>query len=561
MFIKTWRNALFIMAIVEIAVNSTLLYAQVPGTFDTSFNGTGYIESFTFRSNLDNESATSIAQQADGKIVVAGQCRNDLNSYAVCLARFNPDGSLDESFDGPDASGTGVGNGRGKFQLAIGSPNRSVRQIRLALQRDGKIVVALGCVTDDGSTASVFCLARLNANGSYDASFDGPGANGVGLGSGRGRFTLPAGSRSSFDDFRAIAIDASGRLAIVGTCTISLLTYFCMARLLRDGRFDETFDGPDVAQTGVGNGNGRFVLPLLDPNAQVVGFESASAIAVQSDGRIVLSGKCDNKICVARLRDDGSFDAGFGRQAPQGRSIISVNNAYADAMSIQGDGKIALAGQCIDGKSNKWRSCVARLREDGALDERMASASGAYPALLASTNPLEQSGLSAVWPQSDGRWIVAGECYANFDNRSICIARLSADDVAYDKTFGDAATLPNQTLLQIGSNVTSDFADAVVQSDGKLLVLGRCRASSTAKLTTCIARIHTGALAGRECSLDIDGDGRINALTDGLINTRIALGLTGNAVTNGVQFAANAQRTNWPSIRNYLVTRCEMSLP
>jgi hypothetical protein len=60
--------------------------------------------------------------------------------------------------------------------------------------------------------------------------------------------------------------------------------------------------------------------------------------------------------------------------------------------------------------------------------------------------------------------------------------------------------------------------------------------------------------------MDIDGDGKVLATTDALIQTRIALGLRGSAVTNGISFPSGATRTSWTAIRNYLATQCGMEL-
>ena len=60
--------------------------------------------------------------------------------------------------------------------------------------------------------------------------------------------------------------------------------------------------------------------------------------------------------------------------------------------------------------------------------------------------------------------------------------------------------------------------------------------------------------------MDIDGDNQVLAMTDSLIHTRIALGMTGPAVLNGITFAAHATRTNWSAIQNYLVSQCGMSI-
>jgi uncharacterized delta-60 repeat protein len=557
-------RAFFVWALALIAVFVRPAYAQAAGTLDTSFNGTGYVVD-TLRFGIGIELGSGVALQADGKIVVAAMCTDDVGLSNVCLARLHPNGSLDTSFDGPDASGTGVGAGRGKFILRFGVASSD--RPKLAMQRDGKILVVTSC--RPSVAGYVFCAARLNENGSFDATYNGPGADGTGTGNGRGRFALaPIGQTP--DAAFAIAVDDSGRLVIAGRCTATTLRrQFCAARLKQDGSFDESFDGPDTTETGAGSGNGRFMLPSLVkdaiPNAESNDF--LTTVRAQSDGKIVLAGFClhrsVNKMCVARLLENGSFDRSFAAYAVNehivlGRSILGTD-ATAYAVAVQPDGAIGVAGECLDGATNEYRGCVARLGADGRLDERIARVAGGYPALLTQSNPLEQSTMLALLPQSDGRWLVAGNCRLDANDK-LCVGRLSVDDVSYDTTFGAEV---GTVRIQIGSNLSSssNLVDAALQPDGKLLMVGTCQQTPTSAVSVCLARIHTGMLAGRECSLDIDGDGRVSALTDGLINARIALGLTGNAVINGVQFAANAQRSNWPSIRNYLVSRCEMSLP
>ena len=111
------------------------------GSLDTSFDPNA------------NREVDSLAVQADGKLVVGGafssiggQPRND-------IARLNPDGSLDATFDPNVTETTGTG--------AVEA---------LAVQADGKIVVGGVFTSVDGQTRNN--IARLNPDGSLDACFD-----------------------------------------------------------------------------------------------------------------------------------------------------------------------------------------------------------------------------------------------------------------------------------------------------------------------------------------------------------------------------------------------------
>ncbi len=59
------------------------------------------------------------------------------------------------------------------------------------------------------------------------------------------------------------------------------------------------------------------------------------------------------------------------------------------------------------------------------------------------------------------------------------------------------------------------------------------------------------------CTFDIDDDGTVSALSDGLMILRTMLGMSGNAVTDGLVGAA-ATRPTWLQIRAHLATSCGM---
>jgi hypothetical protein len=58
---------------------------------------------------------------------------------------------------------------------------------------------------------------------------------------------------------------------------------------------------------------------------------------------------------------------------------------------------------------------------------------------------------------------------------------------------------------------------------------------------------------------DIDGDGQRTAAVDGLILLRSLLGMTSDAVTNGISFPSNAVRKDWSALRAYLRGSCGLA--
>src|SRR3954454_14601128 len=127
---------------------ASLLWAvaafATPGDLDPGFGGNGTVQAH-ISDGVDF--ANAVAIQADGKIVAAGT--QDISS-GFALARFNPDGSLDGTFDG-DGKGTTATVPEGDLSEALD----------VAIQPSAqKIVVAGYAIGPDDSDD--FALARYN---------------------------------------------------------------------------------------------------------------------------------------------------------------------------------------------------------------------------------------------------------------------------------------------------------------------------------------------------------------------------------------------------------------
>ena len=122
------------------------------GTLDTTFSGDGR-QTTNFGAD---ERGFAMALQPDGRIVVLGTKYTATLRY-FALARYNPNGGLDTTF-----------NGTGKKVFSF-TPVTFSYASDLMIQPDGKIVVA-------GATDSYdFAVARLTSGGSLDATFSGDG--------------------------------------------------------------------------------------------------------------------------------------------------------------------------------------------------------------------------------------------------------------------------------------------------------------------------------------------------------------------------------------------------
>jgi uncharacterized delta-60 repeat protein len=522
-----------------LALSALPALAQFPGSWDTSFGPSlnGRFGNLEIAAASGFDRARAVALQPDGKIVLAGECFNGFYSK-MCLARLKPDGTPDDTFDGPGST-----PGNGKFILSIGPTNESAYAV--AVQADGKIVVSGSCTATGGNND--FCIARLLPNGDYDASFVGPNGNA------NGRFLLDVGGDNRTDDGYALALQPDGKIIMAGACfrlTPSLrLNDFCLVRLNADGSRDVGFNST--------SGDGTLFLSF-----NIGRNEFGKALALQPDGKIVVAGDCFDgtysKMCVARLRPDGSLDSSFlGPGFLAGGSFmlsVGPTNESAYAVAVQPDGKILLSGSCTTtGGTNDF--CIARLTFRGEYDTTFEGPSGnAGGRFLLQVTANTDDGY-ALALQPDGKILLAGACEDRF-----CVARLN-DDGSADKSFsGPGGTATNGSfLLWVAAFPEVAAARAIaVQPDGKIVLAGYCNAGTNENF--CVGRLLGGLYGARTCTFDFDGDGVVSANVDSVIGARVALGMRGPAVIGGLSFSSNAKRNTWPQIRDYLFLQCGMNV-
>jgi len=470
-----------------------------PGTLDSTWANASPVGAGKLLTGFaGGGGATSLALQPDGKVVLAGSCWAPGQS-GFCAVRYNADGSLDQTF----------GSG-GKFLMNFGSGARAV-----VTQPDGKLVLAGICFTGNGDG---FCAVRLTSNGTPDANF---GAS--------GQVTTMIGNAS--DHAQAIVLQTDGKILLAGTCHNGVDTDFCMARYNEDGSLDPGF--------GIG---GKVI------SAISAGRDQAVAIAAQSDGNIVLAGYCGvpgiNEFCAARYQGNGSFDSTFGTQGKVVTSIVPTAYNVPYSMALQPDGKLVLVGGCE-------RLCALRYTTGGSLDSTFGT--GGKVTTVISPNGQEVGRARAVAIQPDGKIVVAADCNDSSNNMpGFCALRYNSDGVL-DMTFGGSG----KAIFSI-TNGANDMTAVALQPDGRILMAGTCTVGSDSYF--CSNRLDGGPFGYKSCSLDIDGDNRVLATTDSLIHARVALGITGSALVNGISFPTEATRKTWPVIREYLVTQCGMSL-
>jgi uncharacterized delta-60 repeat protein len=214
--------------------------------------------------------------------------------------------------------------------------------------------------------------------------------------------------------------------------------------LFRDGRIlvagTVTRDGVDrlgVARLQPG-GN-------LDPNfgsngVAVVGPPGAQleAMALQPEGELVLAGSVPNAeksrraVLVMRLLADGSPDPGFGTGGAVDSAAVGLAGRARDVLVLP-DGRIALAASVERGRAARATFLAARLTAAGAFDPTFAGDGVAR--IATTTRRLRDGGAAAIARDRRGRLLLAGTARGAGGRDDATVARLTPDGRA-DRRFG-----------------------------------------------------------------------------------------------------------------------------
>jgi uncharacterized delta-60 repeat protein len=137
------KDLLILTGILFTSLSFGLVSAKADGEVDLSFSG-------ALQNGSTSASASAVIVQPDGKILIGGAFNSAGNQTQVNIVRFNSDGTVDTSFNGPEFYSTsGV--------TAVSD---------LALQPNGKVLVG-GNFTGTGGVPRPG-LIRLNTDGSLD---------------------------------------------------------------------------------------------------------------------------------------------------------------------------------------------------------------------------------------------------------------------------------------------------------------------------------------------------------------------------------------------------------
>lgn len=305
--------------------------------------------------NKDKPSA--VATQSDGKIVIVGQEFDTSTADGpVFIIRFTTSGKLDTSFSGDGI--VELTNFHSTF--AFDANARAV-----AIQKDGKIVV--GGFESQGFTNGNdnFVLARLNTNGSLDASFGVSGKLNLDLGEDEDGEAIAInynGTASTNPDYGKIVI--AGTRTTDGNFAMSQLGQgkmdkyqIVIARYTAQGALDKTF-----------NGTGG-LLSTAGFNASI----DVRGVLIESNGSIVVAG---NKGSTVSSTDHDFFLARFSSKGALDKSFNVTGSAVTNMGGDDRATSIILAGyrqRLIVGGTSSKDVALAAYDLDGRLDTGFGS--------------------------------------------------------------------------------------------------------------------------------------------------------------------------------------------
>ncbi len=420
------------------------------GTLDQTF-GTNGIARSSIGTNINF--LTGIKVLPDGKILVLGYSNNssnDNNNLGLILARYNPDGSLDESFgtNGSYTSNRGSGDA---FEI----------------QADGKILVT-GMSSSNITGFNRILTRRFNSDGTIDQTF---GTNGEVF------TTIFSEKFATPQRGTAMSVQTDGKIVVAATVYFSfgiqdsIPGSFSLIRLNTDGSLDTGF-----GKQGVANRENT--------------FGGAEDLKIQADGKIVtingyrelnnvisFTGTQAPSFDVIRFNVDGSVDNSFGNNGKI--STVIEEGGFAGDLEIQTDGKIVVGGSSIS--QNLYNFALVRYNPNGSID----SGFGINGKVVTDFGG-DDDRINGIALQNDGKIVAAGYSH-NGLNRDFAIARYSG-----------GAFVPARTPFDFDGDGKSDIS-VYRPAEGNWYLLNS---------TDGFSAVQWGNSTDKIVPADFDGDGR-----------------------------------------------------
>ena len=437
------------------------------GTLDTTFDGDGAVTTDVSRNLF---SAESVVIQNDGKILVAGRLDQIVAlgnyQYNWVFVRYNSNGSLDTTFDSD-----------GILETAIQSPNSGKLSI---LPLDNGKFYAVGTsrfdyiVQTSPGTIAAISVMKFNPNGSTDTSF---GNNGIVV----DPYAYQSGSftfyRHTYADSAVLQPD--GKIVVVSDVNYGTNIRTAITRFDSNGVPDTTF-GPGI--------EGNLGWNSVKIRNSGIPIEISNDMALQPDGKLVAVGEAvssccgnpsDSVIFALRFDSNGFLDNTFDSDGIV-TTEIRLGRDEAFSVVLQPNGKIILSGITTQDNPIDIDSAFVRYNSDGSLDSSFGTEGIAIRDLGQYT-----FGAIAAKFQSNGKLIVVA---SSFTIPQFTVARL----------LTDSTTIINRTKFDFDGDGKSDIS--VFRPSNGAWYLNRTSAGFTG--------VNFGQNGDLLAPADFDGDGK-----------------------------------------------------
>jgi uncharacterized delta-60 repeat protein len=282
-----------------------------------------------------------------------------------------------------------------------------------------------------------------------------PGAVDVTFGGGGSLWTNLGGT---YDWAYATVVQPDGRILAAGVSNAGGTYDFALARYTTTHSLDPTFGNGGVALTDFGKS-----------------YDWAYAMALQSDGKIVVAGVSDatgsKDFALARFHPNGVLDEGFGRGGLVTQGMRSLTADVIRGIAIQPDGKIVAGGSSYEdvvtvGPNSDF--LVARYLPDGSND--LSFGIGGLMSTDFGRSTFDQP--HALVLQRDGKVVLGG--YTNdgdgpgvlFGADQLALARYTPGGML-DPTFGQGGR-----VVLDGGSLDERILSLAIAPDGGLLAGG-----------------------------------------------------------------------------------------
>ena len=337
----------------------------------------------------------------------------------------------------------------GGYDRSFGDSGIVITELKAAprsviIQPDGKIVVGANFSKKIAKKTyrNFFAVLRYHPNGIIDSTF---GENGL---------VLTDFQQKDGGTLTSLILQPDGKFVTGGYVFLDSAGYywksaFALARFTSDGKLDSSF----------GN-NGKVITQVLT-NFNFYLTERCNALAVQDDGKIIAGGISNStfsSVALVRYYSNGSVDSSFGNS---GRVRLNAYGwAEGNDVLLKRNGKIVVGGLVSPIGNNSF--ALFQFKSNGTPDSNFAvNGVDSFHILIAQHNSTH------IALQHDGKIVIAGTANKPYDNNSVIVLARVHGNGKLDSRFGTHGEVTTEY-----ENFHATAQAVALQADGKIVTAG-----------------------------------------------------------------------------------------